>query len=411
MSDVALLVIGSGPAGVSAARSYAASGGPGPVLIVTSDRDEPYERPPLSKEVLAGEHPPTGDPIDGEKLPDDIELRLSITVSAVDLDAKTVTAGGENISFDRLVVATGAQPVTLPLVDPDAEVHLLRSLDDGRRVTQAADHARTALVIGSGFIGCEAAASLAKRGLEVTMVTQEASPQVDRLGADAAATIAGWLTELGVTLKGGVSLTAVHAPRTIHLDDGTTLSPNLILLAVGVQAGAGVLEGTGVQLHQGRVVADATLSAAPGVWVAGDSARAVNAAAGRPLVVEHWGDALAMGAVAGANAAADAAGSPAQEWADVPGFWSTIGEHTLQYAAWGDGFTSAETVRRTGGFTIWYGDDEGRVVGVLTYNADDDYERGMGLIADGASVADAIAGASAAEPDSDESDSESSASD
>lgn len=396
MSNHGLVIIGSGPAGVSAARAYLEAGGPGPVTLVTADIDPPYERPPLSKDALAGDGEPEGTPIDGAPLPEAVELRLGTTVTAIDLPGRSVTAGGEQLGFERLVIATGARPRSLPDADPDAEIHLLRSLDDARRLSAAARRSRTAVVIGSGFIGCEAAASLARRGLDVTLVTPEPGPQATRLGERVSAQLTSWLTELGVDVRTGVQVNSVQAPRTLHLSDGTTLSPDLVLAAVGIEAAAGPFEGSGLQLHEGRIVADEHLRAAPGVWVAGDSARALNTAAARPLVVEHWGDALAMGELAGRNAAADAAETePAEwgEWGDVPGFWSTIGTHTIKYSAWGDGHASEHVQERTGGFTVWYGDDDGVVVGVLTYNADDDYERGADLIAAGADLTAATSGA------------------
>ena len=391
MSSYGLLVIGSGPAGVSAARAYLEAGGRGPVALVTSDIDEPYERPPLSKQVLAGDKAAQGDPIGGSPLPEEVELRLGTSVTDLDLAGRTVSAGGETIGFERLVIATGAHPLPFPAADPDAEVHQLRSLDDARRLTAAAQRSRNAVVIGSGFIGCEAAASLARRGVATTLVTPEAAPQVNRLGEYAAARISEWLTGLGVELRTGVEVTGIQAPRTVHLSDGTTLAPDVVLAAVGIEAGAGALDCPDLQMHEGRVVVDEHLAAAPGIWVAGDSARALNTSAARPLAVEHWGDALVMGELAGSNAAASE--EEQQPWDSVPGFWSTIGEHTLKYAAWGDGHEREEVVERTGGFTVWYGDANGTLVGVLTYNADDDYERGEALIASGADLTAAKSGA------------------
>lgn len=387
-SHAALAVIGSGPAGVSAARAYLEAGGPGPVVMLTSDSDEPYERPPLSKQVLAGNVPAEGQPIEGTALPDGVELRRDTTVTDVDLPAHTLQAGGEQLGFDRLIVAAGASPNALPTAEPDAEIHVLRSLDHAQRLVTSAQHARSAVVIGSGFIGCEAAASLARRGIQTTLVSTEEAPQLKRLGEQASAQITQWLVGLGVEVRMGVRVSGVQAPRTVHLDDGITLSPDLVLAAVGVTPGGGLLEGTEAMIHEGRVVADEFLLAVPGVWVAGDAARAHHGLAGRPLPVEHWGDALAMGETAGFNAAQDAQGHDGghRAWESIPGFWSTIGEHTIKYSAWGDGYESVEFVERTGGFTAWYGDAEGRLVGVLTYNADDDYERGQALLEAGATV-------------------------
>ncbi|WP_241253870.1 NAD(P)/FAD-dependent oxidoreductase [Micrococcus sp. KRD077] len=232
-----LVIVGSGPAGVSAARAYVDAGGPGPVLMLTSDVDHPYERPPLSKELLRGTAEP--DPTVLDELPDAVELRRGVTVTHADLGARTLWAAEEPVRFERLILALGAHPKPLPVADDDAEVHLLRSLDHARRLVASAGHARSAVVVGSGFIGCEAAASLALRGVATTLVTPDEVPQQKRLGREAGDRIAQWLIGAGVELRTGVRVGQVRAPRTVHLDDGATLAPDLILAAVGVERGKG----------------------------------------------------------------------------------------------------------------------------------------------------------------------------
>jgi NADPH-dependent 2,4-dienoyl-CoA reductase/sulfur reductase-like enzyme len=157
---------------------------------------------------------------------------------------------------------------------------------------------------------------------------------------------------------------------------------DVVIMATGV-APRGELAAatTGIELADGAIPVSADMrSARPDVLAAGDVCRAENVAAGRPLRVEHWGDALTQGEIAGATAA-----GKRSAWDDVPGFWSTIGSRTLKYAAWGDGFDQARCERHSdGGFTVWYG-SEGQVVGVLTHEADGDYERGSELIKRGAS--------------------------
>ena len=170
-----LLVIGSGPAGLAAARAYRENDGPGPVRMVSADVDPPYNRPPLSKDFLRGD-------IDEAELAlvdagffaaHDITLRLGRHVRAVDPGAHTASlGGGETLDYDRLVIATGASPTPLPVPGAQAaHVLQLRSLVQGRALRAAAE-TRSAVVIGSGFIGCEAAASLRRRGVAVTLVTQ-----------------------------------------------------------------------------------------------------------------------------------------------------------------------------------------------------------------------------------------------
>ncbi|MET0998573.1 MAG: FAD/NAD(P)-binding oxidoreductase [Marmoricola sp.] len=390
-----LLVIGSGPGGVSAAAAYVDARGPGPVCLVSADVDQPYQRPPLSKAVLSGEEAPEVTPIlEDEHALDSVDLRLSTTVAHLDLQARRVTTeDGDVLGYDRLVVATGSEPVPLPGVDPGAEVFLLRSLDHGRRLAAAAERARSAVVVGSGFIGCEAAASLAGRGVTTTLVTPESAPQATRLGEWAGEQIAGWLREAGVELRTGVQVERVTAPRRVQLDDGSTLDPDLVLAAVGVEHARPFLESSGLRIEEGRLaVDDELLTSDPHVWAAGDAALAHHGVAGRALAVEHWGDALAMGELAGRNAACagpDGAGEAGQ-WSDPPGFWSEIGEHTLKYAAWGDGHERVEVVEHgDGAFTVWYADADGELVGVLTHDRDDDYERGGELLSRRASLAEA----------------------
>ena len=389
-----LLVIGSGPAGVSAAAAYVEAGGPGPVCLVSADPEAPYQRPPLSKAVLSGEEPAEGTPIlqDAGAL-DRVELRLATSVAELDLEDRVVrTTDGAELGYERLVVATGAHPVALEGVASGAEVHLLRSLEDARALTEVLTDARSAVVVGSGFIGCEAAASLAGRGLETTLVTPEEAPHATRLGPWAASRLLAWLTEAGVTLRTGTEVTGVEAPRTVHLADGTTLQPDVVLVAVGVSCAQDFLTTSGLHLGEGGVVVDHELrSRDPRVWSAGDVARAHHGVAGRRLVVEHWGDALTMGELAGANAAAAASGDAAASWSAPPGFWSEIGAHTLKYSAWGDGFASAVVVEGPGeAFTVWYADAAGELVGVLTHERDADYERGGALLARRASLAEAL---------------------
>lgn len=401
MKSYDLVIIGSGPAGTSAATSYVESGGTGRVLLVSADRLPPYQRPPLTKDVLAGRSDVEATPIEGSELPDQVEIKLGTTVSSIDLTAHSIRAGDEAIAFERLIVAVGAQPIPFPYTDADAEVLLLRSFDDAERLVASAQRARSAVVIGSGFIGCEAAASLAIRGVDTTLVTPEQAPQIDRLGEFAASRIQEWLTGLGVELRTGVQVAKVAAPSTVHLDDGHSLSPDLVLAAVGVTPGGEQFADSGLQLHEGRIVADDHLQVAPDVWAAGDVARAHHAIAARPVQVEHWGDALAMGELAGRNAASD--DDDQQQWRDVPGFWSTIGEHTLKYAAWGDGHECVEVVESAGAYTVWYADAEGTVVGVLTYNNDHDYERGQIAIEAAESLDQVLAGAVPATDDEQES--------
>lgn len=387
MPDADLLVVGSGPAGVAAATAFVDAGG-GSAVIVSGDIDTPYERPPLSKEFLRGEAQDDGFLLAAERLgaSDQIRVLLGTEVTGLDLETRIATlADGQQLSFGSCVLATGSTPARPPIPGADLPgVHMLRSLADGRALRDAAGDARSAIVIGSGFIGCEGASSLARLGLEVTLLTTERAPQETRLGERTADRLASWLHEEGVVLHGRVGVTAIEATGkqlTVQAPGGP-YTADLVLLATGITHNTGLAERAGLTIKDGRIRVDAAMrTAVEGVYAAGDVVLADNVAAGRPVAVEHWDDASTMGEIAGRNAAGEAS-----QWGSVPGFWSQIGDRWLQYSAWGDGYDESRMVEHSDeSFTVWYA-REGRLVGVLTCAADEDFERGTAMIASGASA-------------------------
>lgn len=376
MEDPGLIVIGTGPAGVGAADAYRARRSGVPVRIISADNSHPYFRPPLSKDYLRGET----DDVDlhpqewfRER---DIEVVLTAPVHHVDADERTVTAGGQQYRYSTLVLATGASPTPLPVPGGERAL-LLRSLEDARTLRDAARSARTAVVIGAGFIGCEAAASLALQGVSVTLVAPDEVPQQKRLGEEAGRRLRQLVEKTGARYLGGAKVTSVDA-ESVHLDNGDTLPADLVLAATGVQPNSAVAESLGLEMENSRVVVNADMSTTvDGVYAAGDVAFAFNTGAGRRLAVEHWQDAEDQGGVAGAAAAGETA-----EWSGVPGFWTSIGDADVKYHAWGDGYERSRLVEHEDGFTVWYSTG-GATVAVLTYNADDDYDRGEELITAG----------------------------
>ncbi len=374
MSDAGLVVIGSGPAAVAAATAYRDAGGGGPVRLFTTDEDMPYERPPLSKDVLRG----TGDVEDTLLYQPDyyrqrnIEVHLATPVAALlPRESAIRLANGRTITYAACVLATGSMPIR-PDIPGAQAAHVLRSRREAIALASAASDATTAIVAGSGFIGCEAAASLAARGLIVSMVTEQARPQQTRLGEWAGSQIADWLHEAGVQLLGEDRLAEIGG-GFVRTDAGLRLPADLVLLATGVkpQGALGAEAGLAMQGGRVRVTSDMRTSH-PTVFAAGDVAFAINVSAGRAIAVEHWGDALTMGEIAGQGAAGRSVA-----WAQTPGFWSTIGDRTLKYAAWGDGYDDVRVdADATGRFTIRYG-RRGELVGVLTHDRDEDYEQGQ----------------------------------
>ena len=383
-----LMVIGGGPAGLATAGSYRAEGGRGRVEILSSEEFAPYRRPPLTKEYLRGEIPrqelPMEKPEWYEK--NDVRLRLSTLVRAIDVDRRVVETVDDTISYDTLVLATGSEPLRLPVPGgDDPEIMVIRTVEDSTLARKGISSGSRATVVGSGFIGCEAAVSLAMRGVEVTMVSMENLPQEQRLGKDVGNRILSWLEGYGIELRLGVSVEEIERSASgfsVALGGGEQVGSDALLFGTGVRSRTVLSQDAGIETEPDGVVCDSSMrTSVANIFAVGDIAYAMNEKAGRRLHVEHWGDALIHGQVAGKTIAGNEA-----LWESVPGFWSTIGDKTIKYAAWGDGWDESRTADHGDeAFTVWYG-KEGRCVGVLTHGADEDYEAGRGLVETGASL-------------------------
>lgn len=380
-----LLVIGGGPAALAAARAYRSAGGRGRVGLVCDERRVPYQRPALSKQLLRGETDDAEIGLESEAGLADAAVEL-IPGRAVSLnpDAHSVLlSGGRELSYRRCLIATGAEPARLPVPGADdPAVRTLRSLEDMRELRSRIAGGGEVVVIGSGFIGCEIAASLRAIGHSVRLCSQEAAPNTDRLGSEAAARLRNWLTDAGVGLTLGAEVRGIRRDGD-RLEVQTSVGDatgDLVVMATGVTPRAELAALAGLELEAGAIPADAQMATAlPDVFAAGDVAFAVNTTAGRRVHIEHWGDAIAQGDVAGRAAAGGAA-----QWADVPGFWSEIAGHTLKFVGWGEDFDEVRfEPADDGAFAAWYRRAE-RIVGVLTHERDDAYERGRELIGAGA---------------------------
>jgi 3-phenylpropionate/trans-cinnamate dioxygenase ferredoxin reductase component len=380
-----LLVIGGGPAGLSAARAYRDAGAGGTVAIVTDEGRMPYHRPPLTKELLRGESTEDELPLEDEEWLDEQRVDL-VAGRAVALDPgrrQVLLSGGRELAYVCCVLAAGAEPTRLPVPGADRPwVHVVRTAEHVARLTARLEDGAKVVVIGSGFIGCEIASSLRARGHTVDLVSDEPLPNSARLGETQAEILGDWLAEDGVGTHLGATVERLERAdgAVAVIAAGERLTGDLVVMATGVAPRSELAAHAGLELQGGAIPVSAAMRTThDGVLAAGDVCRAENLAAGRPLRVEHWGDALGQGSIAGQTAAGVDAG-----WDDVPGFWSTIGTRVLKYAAWGDGYDATRLHRADdGAFVAWYG-REGRIAGVLTHERDDDYERGRELIAQGA---------------------------
>lgn len=375
-----IVIVGGGPAGLAAARAYRDAGGEAQVTMLCAEGHRPYRRPPLTKEYLRGEHGRADLFIEDAAFYSERSIALRTATEVVELDPDrrvAVTAQGEEIGFTACVLATGSEPVRLAVAGGDHEDLLtLRTLEDSERLQAQAAPGVAVTVVGSGFIGCEAAVSLARRGSEVTLISDEELPQAARLGEEVGEIIRGWLTDAGVTTRLGAAVEGFEDGGRSVLVSGERLASDVTLIAAGVRPRASLAEGAGLEVEQGRVRVDASMRTShEGVFAVGDVALAEHPVAGRRLAVEHWGEALAHGEVAGRVLAGDDV-----RWEQAPGFWSQIGARTLKHVAWGDGHDHVRVDRGDdGSFTAWYG-LEGTVVGVLCHERDTDYERGRELV-------------------------------
>ena len=329
--DATVVVVGASLAGLRAAEEARHEGHTGPIIVLGDEIHAPYDRPPLSKQLLAGTwdvariHHHAPDVLDTLGL----EFRLGRRATGLDLDARTVrTDDGDVLHFDGLIVATGAAARPLPGTEGQPAVHTLRTLDDclaiRHTLVSAGDGARV-VVIGAGFIGSEVAATCRGLGAEVTVVEALPTPLGRVLGDEMGEACAGLHRAEGVTVRTGVGVDGVTStpgadpPAVVHLGDGTDLDADLVVVGIGVVPATSWLEDSGLTLDNG-VVCNETLFAADGVVAAGDVARWTHVGLGEQLRVEHWTNAAEGGAAAARNLLAGS--SAAVPYAPVPFFWS-----------------------------------------------------------------------------------------
>ncbi|MDH4169657.1 MAG: NAD(P)/FAD-dependent oxidoreductase, partial [Acidimicrobiia bacterium] len=299
-----ITIVGASLAGIRGAEALRRDGFDRPITLIGDERHEPYDRPPLSKQVLAGEK----DPADIALLsPDrlealDLDLRLGVRATRLDLAARRLHLdNGDEHGFDGLMVATGARPRTLPGTETMAGVFTLRTVDDALSLRAALDArpARVA-VVGAGFIGAEVAATARRRGLDVTMIDPLPTPMGRVLGDEIGGVCAAVHREQGVDLRLGVGVDALRGGagvQAVELSDGQVVEADVVVVGIGVIPNTAWLEGSGLTLDDG-VVCDETCLAAPGVTAAGDVARWPNRRFGELMRVEHWDNAVEQGAVA-----------------------------------------------------------------------------------------------------------------
>lgn len=297
-----VVIVGGGAAGFACAHELRALGYDGAITMLSADADPPCDRPDLSKDYLAGTALEEWIPLreDDYYREQEIDLRLGTEVSAIDVAGRAAIAGGARFAFDRLLIATGAEPVRLPVPGFDADnVHLLRTLADARALVRRLKPGARAAVIGSSFIGLEAAAALRKRGLEVDVVADNAVPFARVFGREVGLFLQQLHEANGVRFHLGCTA-ADFDGGTLTLSDGSRIEADFVLAGVGVRPRTG-LAPRGVAVADGIVVDRFLATPVPGIYAAGDVAASPDPVDDRPLRIEHWVVAERQGQVAARN--------------------------------------------------------------------------------------------------------------
>lgn len=324
-----IVIVGTGAAGNAAAEMLRRKNFSGKLTMIGGDESVPYDRPNLSKDYLAGNAPEEWIPLRPPEFYQEhnIELMRGTTVSAVDADKKTVRlSNGETRLFDKLLLATGAEPVRLPISGAElGHVHYLRSLADSRAIIEAAKSAKQAVVIGSSFIGLEVAASLRARGLSVDIVAPEKVPLERVLGQELGAFVQKKHEREGVTFHLGRTSKEISA-TAVTLDDGTSLPADIVVVGVGVRPLTSLAESAGASTDKGVNVNEFLETSLPGIFAAGDIARFPDPRSGQSVRIEHWAVAERQGQTAARNML-----GAKERFTSVPFFWSAHYDTTITY--------------------------------------------------------------------------------
>ncbi|ORW39091.1 NAD(P)/FAD-dependent oxidoreductase [Mycobacterium paraense] len=364
MTEKGIVIVGGGLAAARTAEQLRRSDYTGRITIVSDEVHLPYDRPPLSKEVLRKE-------VDDVALKprewyddNDITLRLGSAATGLDAAARTVTlTDGSVLGYDELVIATGLVPRRIPAL-PDLEgIRVLRSFDESMALREHASAAQRAVVIGAGFIGCEVAASLRTLGVDVVLVEPQPTPLAAVLGEQIGALVARLHRDEGVDVRLGLGVAEVRGERhvdTVVLTDGTELPADLVVIGIGSRPATQWLEGSGIDVDNGVVCDEAGRTSAPHVWALGDVA-SWRDTTGHQARVEHWSNVadqarVVVPAMLGQDVPANAV---------VPYFWSDQYDVKIQCLGEPEATDTVHLVEDDGRKFLAYYERDGVLVGVV----------------------------------------------
>lgn len=341
-----VVIIGASLAGLRAAETLRNEGFDGEVVIIGAEQHRPYDRPPLSKKLLAGEWEPDRIQL---RQPDtfddlDVEWRFGVAAAGLDTSVRVVhLTDGTDLDFDGCIIATGAACRRLPEQSRYGHVHEVRTLDDAMRLrSEIADGGKHVVVIGAGFIGLEVAATAKQLGNSVTVLEGGQAPLIRGLGEEMGAAIGAMHEARGVEVRCGVSVKRLHDEGVLLDTDAgepELIEADVVVVGIGVVPATAWLDDSGLRIRDG-VVCDATLNAVsadgttvPGVYAAGDVLRWPNELFGEEMRVEHWTNAAEQGAEAAKNllSVAGVRDADAAAYAPVPFFWSDQFDIRVQF--------------------------------------------------------------------------------
>ncbi|MFZ0835187.1 MAG: FAD-dependent oxidoreductase [Mycobacterium sp.] len=286
-----VVIVGGGLAAARTAEQLRRSGFDGSITIVGDEAHLPYDRPPLSKQVLRSEMDDTALKPREFYEENDIALLLGTAVRSLDTANRTVAlADGKQLEYDEAVIATGLVPRRIPSFPDLPGIHVLRSFDESMALRGEAAAARRAVVIGAGFIGCEVTASLRGLGVDVVLVEPQAEPLASVLGEQIGALVARLHRAEGVDVRTGIGVESVSGANRVEkvvLGDGSELDVDLVVVGIGSRPATDWLEGSGVKVDNGVVCDNVGRTSAPHVWALGDVASWQDAT-GHQTRVEHW---------------------------------------------------------------------------------------------------------------------------
>jgi 3-phenylpropionate/trans-cinnamate dioxygenase ferredoxin reductase component len=391
-----IVIIGGGLAAARTAEQLRKSEYDGPVVIVSDEVHLPYDRPPLSKDVLQDHHRGHDEVAlkPAEFYTDnDITLRLGSAATSVDTAAKIVTLADETtLGYDELVIATGLVPKRIPSIPELAGIWVLRSLDDALALREHASAARRAVIIGAGFIGCETAASLRKLGVDVVLVEPQPAPLAAVLGEQVGQLVARLHRAEGVDVRTGTGVAEVRGDNghvsAVELSDGTVLEADLVVIGIGSRPATDWLAGSGIDLSgtdRGVLCDEVGRTSAPHVWALGDIA-SWRDATGHQVRVEHWSNVAEQVRVM----VPSILGLEPPEVVVVPYFWSDQYDVKIQCLGEPEAEDIVHLVSDDGRKFLAYYERDGALVGVVGGGMPGKVMKARSKIAAGAPIGDVL---------------------